>query len=240
MNNKNIYRLVLGTAQFGMNYGIANKTGQPSTDEIAKILNLARHHGIHMIDTAIAYGDSEKNLGEVGLEGFEIVTKLPEIPDNTDIESWILAEVQSSLARLRVKQLYGLLLHKPQQINTRLVENIINTLGILKKEKLVKKIGVSVYSPEELSNILTRFIPDIVQLPFNLIDQRFLCTGWFDKLQERNIEVHSRSVFLQGLLLMPYQEVTQKFNRWHQLWNTWFDWLQASKCHQYVLPFALY
>ncbi len=244
MINTKFCHLALGTAQFGMPYGIASKTGQPSFSEVARIISLARSHNIDTIDTAIAYGDSEKVLGEAGIQDFQVITKLPEVPGDTNVAFWIRQQVEGSLSRLRIKQLYGLLLHKPQQINTGLGEKIIDSLFDLKKKGFVKKIGVSVYSPEELDDIWAKFTPDIVQLPFNLVDRRFLDSGWLSRLQNYQVELHTRSSFLQGVLLMPYEEVIQKFAGWSELWSKWFTWLGDTQispvfaCLNFVLNFS--
>ncbi|APB33966.1 Aldo/keto reductase [Gloeomargarita lithophora Alchichica-D10] len=235
--------LALGTAQFGMPYGIANKTGKPSVDEVAKVIELARSVGMDTIDTALVYGDSENILGEVGVQDFKIVTKLPEVPENLPIDDWIKQQIEASLSHLKIDQLYALLLHKPEQLEFEIGREIINTLVDCKKEGLVKKIGVSVYSPTEMECIFTKFIPDIVQLPFNLVDRRFFDDGWFIKLQKHQVEIHTRSAFLQGLLLMPHQEIRDSFSKWNYVWSKWFNWLEKTKIHpthgclEFVLSF---
>ena len=112
--------LALGTVQFGLPYGVANISGQVSPKEIQLILATAKESGIDTIDTAIAYGDSEKSLGEVGVDGWNIVTKIPEIPlldSNLDIRKWLRHNIKESLGRLNVTSIYGVLLHRPDQLN---------------------------------------------------------------------------------------------------------------------------
>ena len=104
--------LILGTAQFGTNYGIANSTGLVSNDELKSILKLALAHGVDMLDTAIVYGDAESRIGELGVSDFKIVTKIPALPSAIcDVYTWLLEHIRASLLRLRVPRLYGLLLH---------------------------------------------------------------------------------------------------------------------------------
>ena len=138
-------RLALGTAQFGMPYGIANTSGQVSRDEAKAILDLASANGIDTIDTAIAYGESEACLGDIGVENFRMVTKLPTLPEGVaKIEEWIDGEVEASLKRLRTDSLYGLLLHRSAQFG---IPAVRTALARLKQGGKVQKIGVSIYSP---------------------------------------------------------------------------------------------
>jgi aryl-alcohol dehydrogenase-like predicted oxidoreductase len=110
-------RLALGTAQFGMSYGIANHDGQVTRPAVRSMLDLAAANGIDTLDTAIAYGESEKCLGEVGVQRFKLVTKLPAVLDGcADVNSWVQEQVAASLDRLCVSVVYGFLLHRPQQL----------------------------------------------------------------------------------------------------------------------------
>ena len=113
MNSK----LVLGTVQFGLDYGIAGGRQVP-VEEVQRILDFAQENGISTLDTAITYGNSEQLLGETGVQDWQIVTKLPSIPNKcTDVERWVQESVQGSLQRLKVSQLYGLILHRPADLN---------------------------------------------------------------------------------------------------------------------------
>ena len=106
-------RLALGTVQFGLLYGIANSTGQVSPVDANTMLQLAADHGIDTLDTAIGYGDCETSLGEMGIEGFKVITKLPALPkDCVDVSTWVNEQVSSSLARLGLSAVYGLLLQR--------------------------------------------------------------------------------------------------------------------------------
>lgn len=219
-------KLALGTVQFGLPYGIANQSGQVSLENVKAILDLARFSGIDTLDTAIAYGESEACLGKVGTTGFKTVTKLPSIPEGvTDVRRWVYDQMQSSLYRLGGQSVYGLLLHHSQQLVGPKGKDLVQALEHLKTEGVVEKIGVSIYSPTELDNA-TRACPvDLVQAPFNLLDQRLNATGWLQKLHDSGVEVHVRSVFLQGLLLMSRAAIPAKFKPWSYLWGAWHDWL---------------
>src|SRR5271167_2311596 len=211
-------RLSIGTAQFGSAYGVANQTGKVSHDSACEILTRGWAAGIRTIDTAIAYGDSESRLGGIGIENWRVISKIPSIPrDCSDVDAWVLQSIAGSLARLRIARLYGVLLHDPRQLRDGNGSAIFAALLAAKRNGLVEKIGVSIYDPEELSGITARFTLDLVQAPFSLIDRRLLSSGWLKRLNVAGIEVHARSIFLQGLLLMKTADRPAKFSRWNQL-----------------------
>lgn len=217
-------KLALGTAQFGLPYGIANNAGKVSQSEVAKILTRARESRIDLLDTAIAYGDSETSLGAVGVEGFKVVTKLPADIDS-DIEIWVTQHLKASLRRLGVDAVYGLLLHRSEQLLGPNGQTLAKMLLKLKAEGLVSKIGVSIYDPDELYEVTRVCAIDLVQAPFNLFDQRLMASGWLSRLHDAGIEVHVRSVFLQGLLLIPRHRVSENFRPWSAFFDRWHSWL---------------
>jgi aryl-alcohol dehydrogenase-like predicted oxidoreductase len=178
-------KIALGTVQFGMNYGISNTTGQVSLGEISKILDFCKEHNIDTIDTAQGYGESEKVLGQFDLSGFKVITKL--------IGS---ARLETSLKDLKRDSVYGLMFHRENECN----DQTWKQFESYKIQGLVKKIGVSVYTPDVLANLIEQYPIEIVQFPMNILDQRFI--PLLGKLKEKRIEVHTRSIFLQGLLLM--------------------------------------
>jgi len=218
--------IALGSVQFGMPYGIANKEGQVSINEIEKILDFAKEAGINTLDTAINYGKSESILGQIGISNWNVITKLPELPvDCKDVTEWVNNSVFASLERLNINNLNGLLLHYPQQLLCPVGDELYDALKKLKDNGYVKKIGISIYEPKELDVLLSRYLLDIVQAPFNIIDQRLSVSGWLSRLSKKGVEVHVRSVFLQGLLLMSSSERPSMFNRWESLWSDWDQWL---------------
>lgn len=222
-------RLALGTVQFGLRYGVANSTGQVDAGEAARILADARAAGVDTLDTAIAYGESEAVLGAAGVGGWNIVTKLPALPENcADPAGWAKAEVESSLARLGVPAVQAVLLHRPEQLLGPQGPALHGALRALKEAGFARQTGISVYSPADLAAIVPRFRPDLVQVPFNIVDGRWASSGWLDTLAAGGIEVHARSVFLQGLLLMPASRRPAWFSRWQPLWDAWEAWLAAS------------
>lgn len=221
-------RLALGTAQFGMSYGIANKRGRITDDEALGILRHARSCGMDTLDTAAAYGESEALLGRLGISesDWRVVTKLPSLPPGVaDTAVWADRVVRESLKRLRIPHLYGLLLHRDADLTGREGPHLYGVLRALKEEGKVEKIGVSIYDPEVLPSLIPHFDLDLIQAPLNVLDRRFITTGWLDRLHEREIECHVRSVFLQGLLLMGQSERPAPFARWTSLWDAWDKWL---------------
>jgi hypothetical protein len=235
-------KLALGSVLFGLDYGVASPMRRVQQAEVNEILSEAARNGIDLVDTAIEYGASEDVLGRAGVAGWSIVTKLPPLPANcNDIESWIFSKIRESLGRLGVDRLAGLLLHRPEQIFSSFGDEILKSLVRSKAAGLVEKIGVSVYSPDDLGPILERFQLDVVQAPISILDRRLVVSGWARELRRRGIEVHARSVFLQGLLLLDGAELPQQFRRWKPIWDVWARYLAAERmtpleaCLRYAL-----
>ena len=219
-------KLALGTVQFGLSYGVANQSGQISQERANEILKYAWAKGIDTLDTAIAYGESEQCLGNAGVDHWKIVTKLPAIPDECrNISEWVDKQLKSSLERLGVERVFGLLLHNPQQLLDSRGQEIWLAMKSLKERGFVDKVGYSIYNPEELELLWLDFQPDIVQSPYNILDQRLKTTGWLEKLYCNGVVIHVRSVFLQGLLLMSKEQRPAKFTRWNTLWKAWDEYL---------------
>jgi aryl-alcohol dehydrogenase-like predicted oxidoreductase len=222
----NMSKLALGTVQFGLAYGVANRAGQVSREEAGQILQLARSAGIDTLDTAIAYGKSEQVLGEQGIDGFKIVTKLPGVPDGiAHLEDWVEDQVVASQRRLGMSSIYALLLHRSEDLLGANGSRLTRALEQLKLRGYAKKIGVSIYDPSELDSVTQVMSLDLVQAPLNLLDRRLEVSGWLRRLDDQGVEIHTRSAFLQGLLLMPCSEIPQKFERWSFLWDTWHSTL---------------
>lgn len=237
-------RLALGTVQFGLPYGIANQEGQVDQITADKMLQLARVNGVDTLDTAIAYGESETCLGKIGTQDFNIVTKIPAVPEDCEqVYDWVQEQFNSSLAKLGVSSVKGLLLHRSSQLLSDKGGGLYKSLQDLKKTGRVEKIGLSIYSPTELDLLTQSYHFDLVQAPFNLLDRRLVSSGWLKRLKDNNVEVHVRSVFLQGLLLMSGKEMPEKFSPWFDLLTKFHKWLQqnnvsaVSACLSYPLSF---
>jgi len=235
-------KLALGTAQFGLFYGVANTMGQVSLAETSRIMALALSKGIDTLDTAIAYGESEAALGRVGVNDWKLITKLPALPESgVDAASWVEAQIEASLARLGVQQLHAVLLHRPKQLFGPQGSQLFQSLQDLVTAGTVQKIGVSVYAPEELDTLFSNWDFGLVQAPMNVLDRRMLDTGWARRLRARGVELHTRSTFLQGLLLMRSDQRPAWFDSWQPLWASWARWLDDNglTALQACLRFAL-
>lgn len=221
-------KLALGTVQFGLPYGIANKVGQPSLGDIRRILKAARQSGIDTLDTARAYGDSERRLGDCNMAGWRVITKLPDRHGAQRVSDWAESCLRQSLAELKASKVEALLLHRPALLLSADGHELYSTLQSMKESGRVSKVGVSVYGPEELDILVPGFGLDLVQLPLNVLDRRFIKSGWLARLADRGIEVHARSCFLQGMLLAEAGKQPDKFLRWAPLWEKWTAWLRES------------
>lgn len=235
-------KLALGTAQFGLAYGIANRSGQVEGQAVREILALARRAGIDTLDTAIAYGESELALGRAGVSGWRVITKLPEIPaDSGPVETWVQAQAERSRLRLGIDVLDTVMLHRPGELFGPDGVELLAGLQSLKSSGCAKRIGVSIYSPEELPRLLDLAPFDAVQAPLNILDRRMVESGWAARLAATGVEFHARSLFLQGLLLFSPEARPSKFDRWPAVWRAWADWLESTgltpleACLRYVL-----
>jgi aryl-alcohol dehydrogenase-like predicted oxidoreductase len=221
-----LLKIALGTVQFGTGYGIANTSGQVPFEEARRIVFEAAAHGADTVDTAIAYGESEAVLGRIGVDGWKVITKLPAAPSlDRDVCAWVERELLNSLERLRVSRLYGVLLHQPSQLLEPGGTTLAAALEQARKMGIVDKIGLSIYAPEQLAALLAVGTFDLVQAPFNILDRRLSESGWAAELKARGIEIHARSIFLQGLLTMQGDRRPEKFRAWNSVWNAWERWL---------------
>jgi aryl-alcohol dehydrogenase-like predicted oxidoreductase len=189
--------LAIGTANFGNQYGI-NKA-KLTFQEIKKILNFAKKKNIKYLDTSFNYGDSIKILSKFNLKDFHISSKFF-ITKESKIDS-VISQIKSNLKILKIEKFENLMIHNFYQLTKKEIIKNIPLLLIIKKEKLTKNIGISVYDPKELDVTWGIWRPDLVQFPLNILDRRFLNSKWIDKLKNNKIKIHARSIFLQGLLL---------------------------------------
>lgn len=199
-------KIALGTAQFGMDYGINNKRGKIPREEVFEILNRASEYGIDTLDTAYAYGESETIIGEFIRDcnkKFKIISKLPKC-EIKEVKNMFA----SSLKRLNTDMLYGYIIHSFKDY----MENheIWNILEDIKSDGKVKKTGFSVYTPDELDYLKKNKLKiDIIQVPYSIFDRRF--ERYFDELKNNGVEIHVRSVFLQGLVFKNPEELSSYF-----------------------------
>lgn len=199
-----INKIGLGTVQFGLNYGISNKRGKTDFNQIGSILNTSLSEGISILDTSPDYGNAEFLLGKLDLSKFKVISKFISKPNHS------LSDLLNiSLKNLNLNSLYGYLSHKPQELLSD--SNLWRDLNKIKELGLVQKIGFSVYHPNEINLLIKKnMIPDIVQLPFNFLDRRF--ENHFEKLNDLGVEIHARSIFLQGLFFLNTKSLNSFFD----------------------------
>lgn len=232
----------MGTAQFGQKYGISSKTHQPDDNEARKIIEFARVSEINTLDTAMSYGSSERVIGRIGISDFSTITKLSPLPQSkVEICSWLEDKIKQSLQNLRVDKLHGLLVHRVNDLIEDRGIALIKALERIKEDGLVEKIGISAYSPGEVEAVRSIFNFDIIQIPLNIFDRRFEESGILINLKNSGIEIHARSIFLQGLLLLPRNTIPPKFSRWGHQWNRYHtfliqeNWEPIALCLSYPL-----
>lgn len=227
-------KLGIGTVQFGMNYGLTCSL-KPLKEEIKKIINLAKIHNISAIDTAPAYGNAEVLLGEELTEEYKwiIITKTLKFGlkslTSTHIDNFV-SSFYTSLKNLKTDSVYGLMIHKPQDLIIKDGFKLYEQMQLFKQKGLVKKIGVSVYNSNEIDQILNNFKIDIIQVPLNIFDQRLIQSGHLSLLKKKDIEIHARSIFLQGLLLMSSEEAYKKISliEISSLYDKYYRFLQDN------------
>lgn len=188
-------RLALGTAQFGLAYGLNNSAGQPTPAAVAEVLAAAQAAGLTLLDTAAAYGNSEARLGELAGDNpaFDFITKVPAGPP-----AQVAQHLAASLARLRRPRVRGVLFHAFGPLPAE--PAAWSALQAARASGQVQRIGVSLYHPHEAEWLLAQgWAIDLVQVPYSVLDQRFAAV--LPRLAARGVEVHVRSAFLQGLLL---------------------------------------
>ena len=217
-------KIGIGTAQWGMPYGISNVEGQSSPEQALEILSLAEDAGLTLVDTASLYGSAELLLGRAKLDRFSIVTKTPHFAHKkitrSDYHS-VLSAFSESIDRLNVASVYGLLIHDVRNIFTQGGEHLIDAIIYLKQQKKICKIGFSAYTSLQIEKACALFSPDIVQLPINIFDQRLLLDGTIQCLSRQGVEIHARSIFLQGLLLMQPTSIPAYFSQWIKSFESW-------------------
>jgi len=204
MNSK----LILGTVQFGLNYGINNTIGKMSEDKVFELLENAYDLGIKTLDTAEAYGNAHiviSNFHKQSKKRFNIISKYSS--SNFDYPIDLVERIQVHCSSFNVNYLEGYMFHSYNDFKMN-INNDPNVLDNIKNSGLVKKIGVSVYANDEIENLLNFKNINLIQLPFNLFDNEYQRKEILEKVKKRNIEIHTRSVFLQGLFFKDINTLT--------------------------------
>ena len=217
-------KLALGTVQFGGRYGLLNADGQTQPKEIKQILSYAMRYNIETLDTASQYGCSELILGKIGVENWEIITKTSSLSQGVDS---VLHSFYQSLRLLEVLQIYGLLIHDFDDVEHVDFDKLLKQLYSLQEQGMIQKIGFSVYNPGQIDFLLANFDFDIIQVPINIFDQRLIRGGYLKRLKDKKIEIHARSIFLQGILLNA-NRLPNYFLKWEEAFKLYSNFMRAK------------
>jgi aryl-alcohol dehydrogenase-like predicted oxidoreductase len=219
-------KLALGAVQFGKNYGLVNGKKIKNYD-FKKIKKLIFRSGIKFIDTSINYGSSEKIIGNSNLKKLNIITKIKLPKKNINVDQWVKKKIYASLTKLKVNKIYGILIHDYKDLLGARGKKYLKYLYHLKNKKIIQKIGVSIYSPNDLKKIWSFWKPEIVQFPLNVLDQRFSKSRWIATLKKFKILIFVRSCFLQGLLLSAYRS-NSRFKKFYKILDKFSNWCRLN------------
>ncbi len=210
--------LTIGTVNFGIPYGTVPGSGQVSAEQAAAIVRSALEMGIDRFDTAVGYGTAEnvlgKSLARANAADAKVVTKILPLSDGTlngEIAVSIAEQVRQARDRLGVRELDAVLVHRAADLVESNGPRLWDALQHARADGITRRIGVSVYEASEIEAIMARFIPEVVQLPLSIADQRLIRSGHLSMLAEKGVEIHARSVFLQGVLLAGLDEIDAIF-----------------------------
>ncbi len=198
-------KIILGTAQFGMNYGISNKLGKIKSKNIIKILNLIRKNKIKFLDTANSYQKSEKEIGnyyKIKKKKFDVITKYS-FSNKKSIQNQ-LEETYKNLGYYP----NTILAHSYKDYSSKVYQEGITNI---KKQYPIKNFGASIYNPKEIEKIINIRKPDVIQVPCNILDKRFLSKKIINLIKRNSIKLHVRSIFLQGLFFLDIKKICKNF-----------------------------
>ena len=223
-----ISKIVIGTAQLENYYGIKDKKKFLSKKNFSKILTKSKKININYLDTAFSYPMVHKNLSKANINKMKIITKIR----NCDFNEKLEYKLENLIKKLKVRFLYAVLFHETDFHKNKDFNIALKTLKKLQKKKKILKIGISIYETNDLKKIFKVFRPDIVQFPYNILDDNIHTSGWLKKLKKLKIECHARSIFLQGKLLNKFK-VYKTDNKTHikkiLLLENWFKQMKISR-----------
>ena len=221
-------QIILGTANLNKKYGFLKKSIRFS--EFKKIIKNSNKNKVRYIDTSINYSGVHKILGKLNLNKIKVITKIS-IPTNNNINAklWIKKIIKNIVRDLKTKSLYCVLIHNSNILLNNKYKNYILNLNELKKKGKIKKIGFSVYNLREAKILLKKYKFDILQVPLNIINQTFCDKNFLQNIRKKNIEIHARSIFLQGILLSKDLRKMKYFKRWRTFWKDYYNWLNKNR-----------
>ena len=222
-----------GTAQFSGKYGITNKTGILLKKEVIKILKYLKKKKIYHIDTSTDYKQADQKINSIKFRKWKIITKInPNIVQKLKTHQEIQNKIENILdlhkKKLGVKKIHCLLLRNEKYLMKKNSKNLFLALKNLKKKNFFQKFGYSIYSFKNLKKLFNIFHPDVIQCPFNIFDRRLINTENYTFLKKNKVEIHVRSIFLQGLLLSDIKDLPKKFKNWNNHFKKWDQWAQNS------------
>tara|TARA_B100001059_G_C17740545_1_gene531408 strand:- start:279 stop:1142 length:864 start_codon:yes stop_codon:yes gene_type:complete len=225
MNKSDIKkRLILGSANFSQKYGAENN--KIHITEIKKILNLAKLNNINQIDTADSYLKDSSIFRHIKKK-FIFITKIK--PDSKwNCINYCEKKIKNQIKKLNYNKIQTLLFHDVKVLYSKSGPVIFNNLVRLKEKGYFKKIGVSIYDTKCLKFLTSKYKIDVVQCPYNILDRRIIETKWLNKLKKRGIEIHVRSIFLQGLLSNKNIYKKKYFIKWKKKIANWFSYLKNN------------
>ena len=218
----------LGTAQFAPDYGVSSGKNPLTDEDVGNMLAICKKRGITTIDTAEVYGNAELRLGCHDLSNFELISKIcltGQLEDYGLLESSLIG----SITRLSVEKLDAVLVHNAENVSLNVLSKSLEILDSMVNQGLCNRIGVSLYNPLNITGIYGVGRVDVMQAPFNVFDRRLDDAGLLYWCRENGIDVHVRSVFLQGLLLMRDEQRPDYFDSWSILFNKWIEWYESHK-----------
>ena len=221
MKKKN-FNLVLGTAQLDQNYSLSKIKLNES--DLKKIINLSYKKKNFFIDTALTYKNSEKFLSKLNLKKFKIITKIK------NFNKIVIKDLIKSKKKLKINKFYGILFHSERELLSKTRKEYINLVKSLKDNNLTDKVGVSVYTVKSLLKITKKFNLDLIQIPANIMDRRFLDKKILKKIRQKKTEIFVRSVFLKGILLnnkLRYKN--SLLTKYKQSFDAYDRWLMKNK-----------
>ena len=207
-------KIIIGTANFGNKYGLSYKKNISSRKELKNLFKTSIRNKINLLDTSINYNHKKEIYDPNIFRKFHIISKISfteKEKKNKEIDEIFLKKIFEIRKRYKIKNFYGILFHNVDDLAFFDKDKLKRKIEYLKKEKICSKFGASVYEPLDLKKVLVRLKPEIIQLPLNILDDRFFKSGWIKKLKSMNVEIHARSLFLQSLLLIDYKEILKNF-----------------------------
>ncbi len=221
-------KIIIGTAQFGLNYGISNILGKTKKQEIKKILFYGKKNNLSYLDTSSHYGNAEILLGKFNLRNWKVTTKYKTeeiLVEKKKILENLINHIEKSKKKLGIRKIDSVLLHNPELILNKNGEILYESLKKVKSLGLISNFGYSIYNFFNLKRMCKKFRPDIIQCPYNIFDRRLVKKNYLNFLKKEGIEIHARSIFLQGLLLMPFKKIPKFHKKWKGLFYKWEKWL---------------